>query len=74
MPQQHISDQQLQGGEHVLVASDSWLVAAWEIGPSDQFDTPIDGPRSLGQLMREIKDGKVTPTQAPGAEPTSGYP
>ena len=53
---------------------DAWLVAAWEIGPTEQVETPIDGPRPLGQLTREIREGKVAPTPTPGAEPTSGYP
>lgn len=53
---------------------DAWLVAAWQIGPTDQVETPIDGPRPLGQLMSEIREGKVAPTPTPGAEPTSGYP
>jgi hypothetical protein len=53
---------------------DAWLVAAWQIGPDDNVNAPADGPRNLGQLIREIQAGKPESTLEPGAEPTSGYP
>ena len=52
----------------------TWIVAAWPVGPGDSVATPADGPRSLSQLISEIRAGKPESTHEPAAEPTSGYP
>jgi hypothetical protein len=53
---------------------DAWLVGAWQVGPTGEVATPVEGARSLRQLVREIQAGKPESTLEPGAEPTSGNP
>ncbi len=44
-----------------------WVVTSWLIGPDDEVDTPLEGTRSMDQLIREIPAGKAKPAPPVGS-------
>lgn len=44
-----------------------WVVTSWLIGPDDEVATPLEGTRSMDQLIREIPAGKAKPAPPVGS-------